>query len=71
MEVNSEIITALLTAAIGFVGALLGGRYSMRSVKQETSRKVFEKAYSKIFLLIEDCFYAKNLDDEKIQSLGK
>lgn len=71
MEIDYEFVDALLVAIIGFIGALLGGRYSMRSVKQETSRKVFEKAYSKIFLLIEDYFYAKDISDNKINSLGE
>jgi len=71
LKINSELINALLIASIGFVGALLGGRYAMRTEKQETSRKVFEKAYSKIFILIEDSFYSKSLSDDEIIFLGK
>lgn len=71
MTINNDLISAILIALIGFLGAILGGRYATRSEKQTTSRLVFEKSYEKIFSLIEDDFYNKQLTNEQISAYGK
>ncbi|MCD5204540.1 hypothetical protein IV286_05965 [Enterococcus faecium] len=71
ITINNELISGILVALIGFLGAVIGGKYSTKSEKQVTSRLIFDKAYSKIFILIEDNFYNKNLSDQEISNLGR
>lgn len=67
----NDFFSSLLIAFIGFLGAIIGGKYSTKITKLETSRLVFDKSYSKIFSLIEDKFYNKNLSNNEIQKLGQ
>lgn len=70
IAMNNELFSGVLIALIGFLGAIFGGKYSAKTEKQVTSRIIFEKAYSEIFLLIENDFYNKKLTDEQITDLG-
>lgn len=67
---NNELFSGILIALIGFFGAIFGGKYSAKTEKQVTSRIIFEKAYAKIFLLIENDFYNKKLTNDQITTFG-
>lgn len=68
---DSNFILPILTALIGILGVIIGGRYSLRTNQQETSRIIFEKTYHPIFKIIEDKFYKKDLSDYEITKLGR
>lgn len=70
LHLDLKLVQTVIVALIGFLGAILGGRYSKRSEEQATARKTFELCYQSIFELIEYKFYSKDLSLEEYQELG-
>lgn len=70
-ENASTILDTLTTIGIALFTSLLAARYTSKPERQKTSRLLFEKSFSLIFVRVEKKLYSKEISLHEVHSFGK